>query len=75
MIVSNFVAMVEDNRKIIKVECALSHSIPNTPITKPMKSFLQNTLVPKVNSPKWKDGLLLQPILDLSPLIKSHFIY
>ena len=37
----------------------ISNSVPNTPVTKRKddKNFLQNTPIPKVKSPKWKEGI------------------
>ena len=49
--------MAERNRKVVRVDCTLSHSAPDTPITKQSKSFLQKTPITAVSSPKWKSGL------------------
>ena len=49
--------MADENRKVVRVDCNISCSAPNTPITKQSKSFLQKTPIPIVSSPKWKSGL------------------
>ena len=50
--------MLAETREVIDVASSnISHSAPNTPITKHTKTFLDQTPIPKVESPKWKAGV------------------
>ena len=53
--------MTASSREVVDVVglnvSQVSHSAPNTPITKHSKSFLDKTLIPKVDTLKWKQGI------------------
>ena len=49
--------MEPDNRKVVNVNCQISSSLPNTPITKKDMSFLDKTPISKTSSPGWKTGV------------------
>ena len=46
-----------DNRKVVDVNCWISSSLPNTPITKNDTSFLDKTPIPNTTSPSWRMGI------------------
>ena len=47
-----------DNRKVVDVNCQISSSLPNTPITKKNMSFVDKIPIPKTASLGWKVGVL-----------------